>query len=287
MEFIEAHQRARGQYMIFANMRGTSTEDVRGRVFAQPDLGGLQGPTISPMITREENGYWWAINIVTNARKLYDVIRQIRAIGGSGVVVTPVTYIFEEAPERYQRLVSALDHKESCLMSLPVYDDLSQARATILKRASLRDVTLPDWLSASLEKLFGEPVSADEAVRRIIRSVREQGDAALFDWNRRIDRADLDQLAVPEDEITAALDQIPADVADALKLAADRIRAFHDKQPVTGWIDAGQQGSLGPVDPPGGFGGRVRGRWDGSAAVVAADERRSRRRWPACRRSSS
>ena len=65
------------------------------------------------MITREENGYWWAINIVTNARKLYDVIRQIRAIGGSGVVVTPVTYIFEEAPERYQRLVSALDDKEA------------------------------------------------------------------------------------------------------------------------------------------------------------------------------
>jgi ATP phosphoribosyltransferase len=61
------------------------------------------------MITREENGYWWAINIVTNAHKLYSVIQQIRAIGGSGVVVTPVTYIYEETPERYQRLLSALE----------------------------------------------------------------------------------------------------------------------------------------------------------------------------------
>ena len=42
MEFIEAHQRARGQYMIFANMRGTSTEDVRGRVFAQPISAGCK-----------------------------------------------------------------------------------------------------------------------------------------------------------------------------------------------------------------------------------------------------
>jgi len=100
LEFIEAHLRARSQYMIFANMRGESAAAVAQRVFSQPDLGGLQGPTIAPMVTRQEAGFWWAINIVTNARKLYRVIQQIRAIGGSGVVVTPVTYIFEEAPER-------------------------------------------------------------------------------------------------------------------------------------------------------------------------------------------
>lgn len=109
LEFIEAHLRARGQYMIFANMRGASMEDVAARVFSQPDLGGLQGPTIAPMITRQEVGQWWAINIVAHAHRLYEVIRQIRAIGGSGVVVTPVTYIFEEAPERYLRLLSTLN----------------------------------------------------------------------------------------------------------------------------------------------------------------------------------
>jgi len=98
--------------MIFANMRGNSMEDVAARVFSQPDLGGLQGPTISPMITRQEAGQWWAINIVTHARKLYEAIRQIRAIGGSGVVVTPVTYIFEEAPERYLRLLSTLNGED-------------------------------------------------------------------------------------------------------------------------------------------------------------------------------
>lgn len=113
LEFIEAHLRARGQYMIFANMRGTSPEEIGARVFSQPDLGGLQGPTIAPMVTRQGTGHWWAINIVTTAHQLYDAIRQIRAIGGSGVVVTPVTYIFEEAPERYQRLLAALENEES------------------------------------------------------------------------------------------------------------------------------------------------------------------------------
>jgi ATP phosphoribosyltransferase len=112
LEFIESHLRASGQYMIFANMRGRSMEDVAASVFGQPDLGGLQGPTISPMVTREGAGQWWAINLVVHARKLYDVIRQIRAIDGSGVVVTPVTYIFEETPERYQRLLSALESED-------------------------------------------------------------------------------------------------------------------------------------------------------------------------------
>jgi histidinol dehydrogenase len=140
-------------------------------------------------------------------------------------------------------------------MTLPIYDDLTQARAAILKRESLRDTTLPDWLRQSLEKLFGGPITAEEAVRRIIRSVREKGDAALLDWNKRIDGVEMDALTVPEDEINAALDAIDPDVADALKIAAGRIRAFHEKQPVTGWIDAGQQGSLGqlvrPVDSVG------------------------------------
>ena len=54
-------------------------------------------------------GSWWAINIVTSATQLYETIRQIRAIGGSGVVVTPITYIFEEAAERFQQLLATLE----------------------------------------------------------------------------------------------------------------------------------------------------------------------------------
>ncbi|MCD4686157.1 MAG: histidinol dehydrogenase, partial [Anaerolineae bacterium] len=141
------------------------------------------------------------------------------------------------------------------MSNLRIYDDLTEARATILKRRSLRDYDVPAWLEESLAELFGEPVSPAEAVARIIQSVREGGDVAVLDWNRRIDQVDLDALAVPEAEINAALDAIPQDVADALQLAAERIRVFHEKQPVTGWIDAGQEGALGqlvrPVDSVG------------------------------------
>lgn len=138
----------------------------------------------------------------------------------------------------------------STVSVLPIFDDLSAARATILRRASLRDVSIPPHLAESLRALFGEPVSPDEAVRRIIESVRAGGDAALLDWNRRIDGAALDALAVPQEEIDAGLQRTPDPVVAALILAAERIRAFHQKQPVTGWLDAAAEGSLGQLVRP-------------------------------------
>lgn len=141
------------------------------------------------------------------------------------------------------------------MSELRIYDDLNEARATILKRDSLRDYSVPTWLSQSLEELFGEPVTPAEAVARIIQRVRTEGDAAILDLNARIDGSALDTIAVPESAINAALDAIPAEVAGALRLAAERIRAFHEKQPVTGWMDATSDGALGqllrPIDSVG------------------------------------
>jgi len=136
------------------------------------------------------------------------------------------------------------------MTTLRIIDHLDEARATLLKRRSLREVEIPARMADSLHQLFGEPIAPAEAVRRIILSVRERGDAALREWNTRIDGASLDQLAVPEAEIDAALGMIPAQVASALEFAAERIRAFHQKQPVRGWIDTQAEGSLGQLVRP-------------------------------------
>ena len=112
LEFIEAHLHAQGQYMIFANMRGETREEVAAQVMNQSELGGLQFPTISPLITNSTAGTWWSINLVVNQRNLYRAIQQIREIRGSGVVVTPVSYIFEERPMRIQKLLASLQKEE-------------------------------------------------------------------------------------------------------------------------------------------------------------------------------
>ena len=113
LEYIEAHLRARGQFLVFANMRGDSPGEIAKRIFSQTELGGLQGPTISPIINAQGDPGWFAINIVVSDQKLYSAIQQIRGIGGSGVIATPAVYIFEERPARYQRLLAELNLPEN------------------------------------------------------------------------------------------------------------------------------------------------------------------------------
>ncbi|MCW5863957.1 MAG: ATP phosphoribosyltransferase [Anaerolineae bacterium] len=111
LEYIEAHLRAQGSYLITANVRGESAEAIGRRMFAQTTLGGLQGPTVAPVVAREHlraEGDWYAVNIVVRKERLFEAVGELRAIGGSGVVVVPCAYIFEEEPERYGAMVAAV-----------------------------------------------------------------------------------------------------------------------------------------------------------------------------------
>jgi ATP phosphoribosyltransferase len=104
LEYFEAHLRAERYVMVFANMRGNSAEDVAHAMRTQTTLGGLQGPTLSPIYVSHGNEPWFAVNLIVPQDELTDAIQQLRGIGGSGVVVTPVTYIFEEQPDRVRAL---------------------------------------------------------------------------------------------------------------------------------------------------------------------------------------
>jgi ATP phosphoribosyltransferase len=108
LEFFEAHLRADENVMIFANMRGESPEAIAESIFKTCNIPGLQGPTISRVIVRDNAESWYAVNIVVQKSNLYQAINELRGIGGSGVVVTPVKYIFDEEPPRYTALLQAL-----------------------------------------------------------------------------------------------------------------------------------------------------------------------------------
>lgn len=108
LEFIEAWQRAQNNVSIFANMRGESPEAIAARIFAQKTIGGLNGPTISNIIRKDNEPNWYALHIIVHRDELSAAINELRDIGGSGVVVAPVTYIFEEEPPRYKAMLDAL-----------------------------------------------------------------------------------------------------------------------------------------------------------------------------------
>ncbi len=118
LELFEAHLRAKENYLVFANMRGDSPESIAEQIFTKTRLGGLQGPTISRVIARqggqEQKGRqdqienWYDVNVVVPKDQIMRSVKELRSIGGSGVVVSPVSYIFEEEPKRYVELLKTL-----------------------------------------------------------------------------------------------------------------------------------------------------------------------------------
>lgn len=111
LERFEAHLSASGQFTVTANMRGSSAEEVAEQVLGQPLLSGLQGPTISPVYCKRDgrvSADYYAIVICVPKKMLYKSVQQIRAIGGSGVLVSPLTYIFDEEPPRWRQLLLKL-----------------------------------------------------------------------------------------------------------------------------------------------------------------------------------
>ena len=72
----------------------------------------------------------------------------------------------------------------------------------------------------------------DAVVAEIIADVRARGDAALIDFTARFDRTTLTPgtLRISAEEVAEAIANVPKAQLDALKLAADRIRAYHVRQ---------------------------------------------------------
>ena len=96
---------------------------------------------------------------------------------------------------------------------------------------------VPQSVLDRLRALFGEPLTPEQAVARIIRDVRERGDAAIRDYTQRIDGVAMDALEVPRQEIEAAYKRVERPVVKALNLAAERVRAFHQRGLPHGWMD--------------------------------------------------
>ena len=122
---------------------------------------------------------------------------------------------------------------------------VGQAQQTILRRDRALEPEVTPAMRERMAAIFGEKLSPAAAVARILDDVRARGDAALFEWTQRIDGVALARLDVDPADIRAAAGSLPADLRDALRLAANRIRAFHALQPVQSWTTTTLGGRLG------------------------------------------
>lgn len=67
----------------------------------------------------------------------------------------------------------------------------------------------------------------EKTVRQIINDVRERGDAALIDYTEKFDGVKLTKLEVDQQQIDRAYRGIDKELLAAMKLAAERITAYH------------------------------------------------------------
>ena len=74
--------------------------------------------------------------------------------------------------------------------------------------------------------------NVDAAAAAILADVRAKGDAAVIDYTKRFDRLDLTPgtLRISPEEIASAAKSCPPETLAALKVAAERIEAYHRKQ---------------------------------------------------------
>ena len=133
---------------------------------------------------------------------------------------------------------------------LKIYD-VSEAQKTILKRIPPDETAVTPVVLDRIAATFGERINAEEAVRRILRDVRTRGDAALREWSAKLDGFPADApIRVPAEALTAALEALDPETREALEVAADRIREFYRRQPLTSWFTNDLGGTLGQFIRP-------------------------------------
>src|SRR5918995_1636290 len=133
---------------------------------------------------------------------------------------------------------------------IPFTDDLDQARQQLTRRVGFSEPKLGPDVQARYEEVFGEAVSAREAVDRIVRDVAAQGDTAVRRYTDAFDQQAPADVAVQREEMTAAWRQTTPDLQRAMERAAKQIRGFHEQQRRTHWFSASDLGIYGQLIRP-------------------------------------
>lgn len=102
-----------------------------------------------------------------------------------------------------------------------------------IRKLDASDFDFQKKLAAVLAFEAGEDEAIDRAAAQILADVKVRGDAAVLEYTQRFDKVDaaaMAQLELPRAELHAALDGLDPVRRAALQTAADRVRAYHERQ---------------------------------------------------------
>src|SRR5262247_64032 len=107
-----------------------------------------------------------------------------------------------------------------------------------IARLSTREPDFARRLAALTAFDAAQDEAIDRAAAAIVADVRARGDTAVLELTQRFDRISarrVAELEIPRGELDAAARGLAATVRDALAQAANRVRAFHERQRAESW----------------------------------------------------
>jgi len=118
---IEAHLNASRYWLITANVTASSEEDVfdqfsKNLKQEEIDLLGQEGPTVARVLCLKKGRSLkysvYSIRIQVESEKLEKVIAILRAKSGRNILVSPASFVYDEAPRAFGMLLKKLKQGE-------------------------------------------------------------------------------------------------------------------------------------------------------------------------------
>ena len=115
-----------------------------------------------------------------------------------------------------------------------------------MRIVKLNSETKKDLLSNLLKRSPNNFGDFAETVQGIVDDVRDNGDAALFSYTKKFDKADItsDNVRVTKEEIEYAYTQVSDELLDVIRKAKKNIWEYHEKQKQYSWFDSKPNGTL-------------------------------------------
>lgn len=104
-----------------------------------------------------------------------------------------------------------------------------------VKRLNSLDSGFKDTLLSSLSLPMADDEAIDAAVLKILTAVKAKGDEAVLGFTKQFDRvnaASVSELEISRKDLEQAYQTLPPEQKNALDIAAQRVRAYHEKQKI-------------------------------------------------------
>jgi len=123
------------------------------------------------------------------------------------------------------------------------------ARSILKGRSFTGHQEVSPHVKRRIKEIFGEELTPEQAVARIVAEVRSDGDDALLKYTRSIDGVVLPRLEVTREEVSQSYAEVSEELVAALTLAAQRVHSFHLATRRQSWIDF-NEGGVGQIVRP-------------------------------------